>query len=134
MAAQSKPKDTKDGAPRSTVMTARILVAGAMVAVGSLIWGIYSYFMPKPEPSTSIPSGSATAVSQQATASRSGTAINAARQAQVAVGASPQASVTAASMPQLAASQSAQAGDGGTAINATDSAGVTVTRGIGKKP
>jgi hypothetical protein len=38
-----KPKGAQDGPPRWTY------VAGAVVAVGGLGWGIVSYFIPKPE-------------------------------------------------------------------------------------
>jgi len=38
-----KPKNAKDGAPRWTY------VAAAIVAIGGLVWGIVSFFIPKPE-------------------------------------------------------------------------------------
>lgn len=39
-----KPTEAKEGAPRWTY------VAGSTVAVAGLIWGIASYFIPRPEP------------------------------------------------------------------------------------
>jgi hypothetical protein len=39
----TKPKDIKDGPPRWTY------VAGSIVAIGGLVWGVVSYFIPKPE-------------------------------------------------------------------------------------
>ena len=44
MVKKPKPASGKEGAPRWTY------VAGAVVAVVGLAWGIVSYFIPKPEP------------------------------------------------------------------------------------
>lgn len=38
------PNTTKEGPPRWTY------AAGAIVAIGTLVWGVVSYFVPRPEP------------------------------------------------------------------------------------
>ena len=51
----SRPNDAKAGPPRWTY------VAGSIVAIGSLVWGIVGYFIPKPEPQKPAPAAMAPA-------------------------------------------------------------------------
>lgn len=53
----TKPKDAQEGPPRWTY------AAGAIVAIGGLLWGIASYFVPKPEPQKPAPAAVAPAPS-----------------------------------------------------------------------
>lgn len=117
----TKPKEAKDGPPRWTY------VAGSVVAIGGLAWGIVSYFIPKPE----LPKApAAPAVAQEAKAN-GGNAVNAAGNANVVIGDQPSPPTAASSAlfsAPVAASQSAAAASGGVAVNATDSARVKVTK------
>jgi hypothetical protein len=44
-----RTNDAKEGQPRWTY------AAGSIVAIGGLVWGIVSYFIPKPEPQKPTP-------------------------------------------------------------------------------
>jgi len=57
MATKSKPDGANEGAPRWTYW------AAAVVAAGGLLWGIVSYFIPKPQLSKSAATASAPTVS-----------------------------------------------------------------------
>lgn len=107
----------------------------AIVGAAALVWGIVSYFVPKPEPTkTPVVVAPGPAVTQSAIAN-GGTAVNATGDAQVAVGAeaASAASRTAAvSTPTRSASQSAQAVSGGVAVNAAEGARVTVQQSAPK--
>ena len=114
--------NTTSGAPRWTY------IAGALVAVAGLIWGIVTHFLPKPQEPVPPPM-------QQAEA-ENGTAINASGNSRVTVGGSP-SHPTPAITPEVdrpaaardtmdsVARQHAKAGDGGVAINASNDSEVT---------
>lgn len=124
----AKPNEAKAGQPRWTY------AAGAIVAIGGLVLSIVSYLNPKPDPSKSaVVQPVAPQVVQEADAEGSGTAINAAGIATVAVADAPSSATSAAlrGSPPFAsqsASQSSRAGGNGVAVNATDSADVKVTK------
>jgi hypothetical protein len=120
MAIKPKSVDSKEGPPRWTY------IAGSIVAMGGLAWGIVSYFIPKPD-TTKPPS--APVVTQQAKAD-GGNAINAAGNAVVEVDNHSSQTLPSAA-PQLApnaVNQSATAANGGTSVNASDSARVKVNK------
>ena len=107
----------------------------AIVGAAALVWGIVSYFVPKPEPAkTPVVVAPGLAVTQSAIAN-GGTAVNATGDARVAVGVDPASAATrnaAASAPTPSASQSAQAASGGVAVNAAEGARVTVKQSAPK--
>lgn len=48
MVKKPTPSTAKEGPPRWTY------VAGSIVAIGTLAWGVFSYFLPKPESSKPV--------------------------------------------------------------------------------
>lgn len=106
------------GAPRWTYVVA------AIVSVVGAIWGIATYFLPKPGSGDKPP-----ATVQQSADAGGGTAINAAGNSRVTVGGSDPipSSVMSASVPATSASQSARAASG-IAINADGTAQVNVKK------
>lgn len=107
-----------EGAPRWTYVVA------AIVSVVGAVWGVASYFLPKPGAGDKP----AAAVQQSADAG-GGTAINAAGNSRVSVGGNDPTppSPTNASAPAVSASQSARAASG-IAINADGTAQVNVKK------
>lgn len=53
----TRSNGAKEGPPRWTY------VAGSIVAIGGLVWGIVSYFIPKPEPQKPAPAAATPAPS-----------------------------------------------------------------------
>ena len=62
----TRPNDAKAGPPRWTY------VAGSIVAIGSLVWGIVGYVIPKPEPEPQKPAPAAVAPAPSVSVSGSG--------------------------------------------------------------
>jgi hypothetical protein len=120
MAQRKRQPKAAEGTPRW------VAIVGAIVGVGGLAWAVVSHFLPTSEGKKAETAG----LSQQATATGSGVAINGAGQARIVVGgemATDKASTPGkGSQGGIPSRQSATASEGGAAVNAADSAVVQV--------
>lgn len=146
MARRTTWNQEKDMSARSTGAPRWTYIAGALVAVAGLVWGIVSFLISRPEPQPTQPPVQvaepppAPPPVQHAEAN-GGAAINASGNAQVSVGAAPAPDaakpvVTDTPPSELAVqpAQDAKAGPGGRAINASGDANVKVETSAQPQP